>query len=255
MKRLSVVTLLQTALAALLLLGTAWLLWPWPDRQVPAASFWPTLTATMTRVLVRSPTRVPTATPFVPTATPKPVIHIVQPKEVLGVIAKEYGVTLEALMAANDIKDANLVRMGQKLIIPNPQRTPVFTPTRTVPVTPTPPTPTSTPTSAWRYDAPLLLAPSNGEAFAGPDAVIALRWACTAPLQESEYYEVKLWSAGQDKGDVLRFYTQTSSWTVPASLYAADKIGVWYWTVSVVYRARRNIVLSPEPSPWQFHWK
>ena len=249
MKRPSVSTLFQVALAGLLLLGTGWLLWPWPDRSVPAASFWPTLTPTVTRV--RTQTRVPTPTTFVPTATPEPVVHVVQPKEVLGIIAKQYGSTVEAIMAANGIKDANLVREGQKLVIPNPQRTPVFTATRT---TPTPPTPTSTPTSAWRDVAPVLLAPSDGEVFQGQEAVIALRWASTATLGESEYYEIKLWSAQQDEAQALRFYTQASTWVVPASLYPTEKTGVWYWTVCVVYRARRNILLSPVSSPRRFHW-
>ena len=54
----------QLAAAALVLLGTAWLLWPWPDRQVPAASFWPTLTPTITRT--RTPTATPTRTLPVP---------------------------------------------------------------------------------------------------------------------------------------------------------------------------------------------
>jgi LysM repeat protein len=254
MKRPSVSLLLQLALSAVLLLATAWLLWPWPDRQVPAASFLPTLTPTIT--WVKSPTRVPTPTPFVPTVTPEPVTHIVQPKEVLGIIAQMYGVSVEEIMAANNIEDANLVGVGRKLVIPNPQRTPVFTPTQTptagVPVTPTS---TTTPTSPWRDIAPVLLGPEDGAVFQGQQAAIVLRWASTAILGDSEYYEIKLWSVPQGEADGLLFYSQTSTWTVPAYLHPRSRNGTWYWTVSVVYRARTNIALSPSATPRHFVWR
>jgi LysM repeat protein len=254
MKRLSSSSLLQLALAAVLLLATAWLLWPWPDRQVPAASFLPTLTPTIT--WIKSPTTVPTPTSLVPTATPEPVTHIVQPKEVLGVIAQQYGVSIEEIMAANNIEDANMVGVGRKLVIPNPKRTPVFTPTPSpLPGTSVPPTPTSTPTSPWRDIAPVLLAPGDGEVYQGQDAVIVLRWASTATLGESEYYEIKLWSVPQGEAHPLLFYTQASTWVVPAEFHARSRAGTWYWTVSVVYRARQNIILSPAPSPRHFLWQ
>jgi LysM repeat protein len=245
----------QIAVAALVLLGTAWWLWPWADRQVPAASFWPTLTPTITRVPA-SPTRVPTVTPVVPTATPVPVIHIVQPKEVMGIIAKEYGITVEAIMTANGIQDANLVVEGTKLIIPDPQRTPVFTPTQTSTRAATAiPTPTGTPTPPWRDVAPVLLAPTDGEVFQGQDAVIVLRWASTATLGDSEYYEIRLWSAPQGEEYALLYYTQASTWLVPAELHPRSRDGTWYWTVSAVYRARQNIQLSPAASPRRLVWR
>jgi LysM repeat protein len=254
MKRPSAVVCLQLVLAAVVLLATAWLLWPWPDRQVPAASFLPTLTPTIT--WVKSPTRVPTSTPLFPTATPELVIHIVQPKEVLGIIAQQYGVSIEDIMAANNIQDANMVGIGRKLVIPSPQRTPVFTPTQTpTRGTPVPPTPTSTPTSPWREIAPLLLAPGDGEVFQGQQAVIVLRWASTVTLGESEYYEVKLWSVPQGEAHALLFYTQASTWVVPTTFHARSRFGTWYWAVSVVYRARTNIQLSPASTPRHFQWR
>jgi len=255
MKRIAVSSLLQLALAALVLLATAWLLWPWPDRNVPAASFWPTLTPTLTQT-ARAPTSVPTSTPVVPTATPEPVIHIVLPKEVLGIIAKMYGVTVEAIMAANNIEDANLVGIGRKLVIPDPQTTPVFTPTQTSTRAATAtPTPTHTPTSPWRDIAPVLLGPGDGEVFQGQDAVIVLRWASTATLGDSEYYEIRMWSVAGGEEDALRFYSQTSTWTVPAELRARSRNGTWYWSVTVVYRARQNMQLSPVAPPRRFIWK
>jgi murein DD-endopeptidase MepM/ murein hydrolase activator NlpD len=47
-----------------------------------------------------------------------PQVHEVQSGENLTVIATTYGVTLEALMAANGLTDADILQIGQELIIP-----------------------------------------------------------------------------------------------------------------------------------------
>lgn len=44
--------------------------------------------------------------------------HIVEAGQTLTQIAKQYNISLEALMKANDISDPNKVRQGQKLVIP-----------------------------------------------------------------------------------------------------------------------------------------
>jgi lysozyme len=46
------------------------------------------------------------------------VVHIVQPGESLGQIAAEYGVDPVALADANNITNGNLIRVGQRLVIP-----------------------------------------------------------------------------------------------------------------------------------------
>jgi LysM repeat protein len=46
------------------------------------------------------------------------VIHIVEPGESLTSIGALYGVTPQAIRQANHITDPNLLRIGQKLIIP-----------------------------------------------------------------------------------------------------------------------------------------
>ncbi len=54
------------------------------------------------------------------TSVPEGVtIHEVQAGEVLGTIAKKYGVSVEDLMEANDLDNADMIREGQELIIPN----------------------------------------------------------------------------------------------------------------------------------------
>ena len=44
--------------------------------------------------------------------------HVVQPGENLYRIALQYGITVDALMAANGLTDASIVRLGQPLVIP-----------------------------------------------------------------------------------------------------------------------------------------
>jgi N-acetylmuramoyl-L-alanine amidase len=61
------------------------------------------------------PTITPTAT-AVP--TPTPVKHTVQSGESLSQIAGKYGVTNDAIAAANSIRDRNALQVGQELVIP-----------------------------------------------------------------------------------------------------------------------------------------
>ncbi|MFC1657551.1 LysM peptidoglycan-binding domain-containing protein, partial [Candidatus Moduliflexota bacterium] len=44
--------------------------------------------------------------------------HVVQKGETLSLIAKRYGVTVNAIMAANGLANANIIRVGQALVIP-----------------------------------------------------------------------------------------------------------------------------------------
>ena len=86
------------------------------DRILP-----PTIT------LVRPPTDTPrpTETPS-PTHTVRPrpdpvqTIHVVQPGETLSEIARQYGVSIDALTAVNGIADPHLIKIGQELVIPGP---------------------------------------------------------------------------------------------------------------------------------------
>lgn len=54
----------------------------------------------------------------VPTATPTPVTYTVQRGDILYRISKRYGVSVQAIAAANNIVDVNRIRVGQLLIIP-----------------------------------------------------------------------------------------------------------------------------------------
>jgi LysM repeat protein len=68
-----------------------------------------------------------------PTPTPTPVIHKVQAGDTIIGIAKQYGISAEALQEANAILDPQLLQIDQELIIPleghSPGETPTSTPT------------------------------------------------------------------------------------------------------------------------------
>jgi LysM repeat protein len=68
-----------------------------------------------------APAAAPTTAPAAPTAVPPAsgtIYHTVQAGENLYRIAQRYGTTVEAIMAANSITDARLLKVGQVLLIP-----------------------------------------------------------------------------------------------------------------------------------------
>ena len=58
------------------------------------------------------------ATATRPALTATPVIHVVKQGDTLGKIAAQYGVSLDSILKANRIADANKIEVGQRLIIP-----------------------------------------------------------------------------------------------------------------------------------------
>jgi len=57
-----------------------------------------------------------------------PIVHQVQAGEALSIIARQYGTTVETLMAANDLEDAELILAGQELVVPVPPGTRLMPP-------------------------------------------------------------------------------------------------------------------------------
>ena len=57
-----------------------------------------------------------TITPPVP--EPGYIIYVVQPGDTLYDLARRFGTTVDAIVAANDIQDPNLIYVGQMLRIP-----------------------------------------------------------------------------------------------------------------------------------------
>jgi LysM repeat protein len=72
---------------------------------------------------VASPTGVAASASLEPTPVPVPTPHIytIKAGDALGRIARQFGLTLEQLLAANkEIKDPNRIQVGQKIVIPTP---------------------------------------------------------------------------------------------------------------------------------------
>lgn len=63
-----------------------------------------------------------------PESTPEPTFYSVQPGDTLYSIAQRFGTTVEAIVAANEISDASVIRVGQRLIIPTIRPEPVPSP-------------------------------------------------------------------------------------------------------------------------------
>ncbi len=98
-------------LAAICLMGLMALEGCTRDKPSPT----PTPTAPV-EVVPATPS--PTAPPVITPAVPEVRYHTVQPGETAWDIATQYGVTLEALVAANDLADPNRLEPGQQLVIP-----------------------------------------------------------------------------------------------------------------------------------------
>jgi LysM repeat protein len=68
-------------------------------------------------VMARIQSLLPTVTATVP-PSPTPFTYIVKPGDTLSSIARAHGITLDELMAANGLRDANHLAVGQVLVIP-----------------------------------------------------------------------------------------------------------------------------------------
>jgi LysM repeat protein len=88
--------------------------------QTAAASTLATVTPTATPTSPSGvPTQTPTSTPTTPPGTPgAPIVHVVQRGENLFRIALRYNTTVDAIAAANGIRNPQLIYVGQKLTIP-----------------------------------------------------------------------------------------------------------------------------------------
>lgn len=124
-----------------------------PRKAVVILTPTPTLTPTAAPSPTQTPPQ-PTETPA-PPPTPTPVVYVVQQGDTLAAIAERFGVTVEALRAANNL-NSDALQVDQQLLIPltptpetQSDETAVAA-TATPEATPTPVPPTATPTPAVR---------------------------------------------------------------------------------------------------------
>jgi LysM repeat protein len=237
----SLPSLLLAIFGLLVLWAALWLLSPFLDSSELAALASPTASPTPTRRVVA---RQPTPTPFSPTATPELLIHVVIEGEVVGLIAEEYGTTVEAILEANDLEDIDLISVGQELIIAGARRTPAAAVTST---------PTPTPTRTFPYIAPDVLGPADQAVFRDCDTRIVLHWASVGILSGDEWYEVRV--CPDDQGEAHRSWTKATSWAVAGTLCPGPEGDVFYWDVSVVRRTGLEVIrLSPKSPTSRFGW-
>jgi LysM repeat protein len=68
---------------------------------------------------VATPRPTPTPEPT-PRPTPTPRVYVVKSGDTLFAIAERFGVTVDAIIEANDIANPNAIVPGQRLTIPRP---------------------------------------------------------------------------------------------------------------------------------------
>ena len=110
---------------------------PMPPTRTPVPATTTPMHPMPTSVLPTATLTPPTLTPAPPTPTgaPTPVIYVVQAGDTLGAIAKEFGVTVEALQEANAISDPTRLQIDQELVIPQGQVVATVTSTSVSPTT------------------------------------------------------------------------------------------------------------------------
>jgi LysM repeat protein/RNA polymerase subunit RPABC4/transcription elongation factor Spt4 len=144
-------TLLKLAVVAaiVLFLGATYVYSYTPQLSLPAPTWPPSPTSTATIVLTATATRTrvpptrtrtPTVTPVPPTPTaPKQVTYVIKEGDSLSVIAEQFGISIEALMIANNLTDRDIIHPDDVLVIPTGTPTPLvtatFTPRPLAPVT------------------------------------------------------------------------------------------------------------------------
>ena len=106
---------------------------PAPAPPTPTSA--PISTVPATEAVASSPTAPPIAAP----TSPGPLLYTVQEGDTLGAIAQAYGLSIEDLMAANEISNPHVLHPGQVLIIPvAPPTAPPSDPAAETPPEPSP---------------------------------------------------------------------------------------------------------------------
>jgi LysM repeat protein len=105
------------AVLGILLLASLWFIKPW--RAIHLGVYHtPTATTTFTATPTFTPTATSTSTPApTETATPEVTTYIVRSGDTLSLIASQFGVTVDAIMAANGLTDY-MITVGETLLIP-----------------------------------------------------------------------------------------------------------------------------------------
>lgn len=147
--------------------------------------------------------------------------YTVKENDTMSGISLNYDVPAEAIREWNGMVN-DVVRFGQKLIIPLCHRNATAGPT---------PTPTLPPP----YPAVNLLLPPDGAPYSPQDGVITLQWASSGSLRENEAYAVTIEDLTQGEGRKKVDYITDNKYTVPSEFLPDDRTPhvIRWWVVTV----------------------
>jgi LysM repeat protein len=161
-----------------------------PPTQTPTQTPTKALTPTPTNTL-RPPTSTPTSSPTL-TSTPErqTITYVVRPGDTLFSIARRYGVTVQAIVEANDI-NPNAIYAGQTLKIVAQTSGP--TPGPTTPPAISSPTPTITPSpTVTRSSPPTVTEQPQPTPTPGPTVAVEAEWPQKMQLERSDSIRIAL---------------------------------------------------------------
>lgn len=209
------------------------------------------VTLTLGPRVARAPAPPPTATtaaasvPATATPTPAPggeTVYVAKPGDSLSAIAFQYGISVQELMAANDLTDPDVLFVGQRLVIPVPGSVPL--PSATSPTATTAPTggPTVAPTNT-RPTGPDLriesvqMAPEGGDSY-----VVLTNWGTWVRLRD--------WTLDDGQGHVYTFpdlsLFQGGSVRVHTSAGTNTEVDLYWGTDEAVFVSGRTISLKDD---------
>lgn len=161
-----------------------------PPTQTPTQTPTKTLTPTPTNTLAPpTSTSTPSST-ITPTPERQTIIYVVRPGDTLFSIARRYGVTVQAIVAANNI-NPSAIYAGQTLKIEAPASGP--TPSPTTPLAPSSSTPTTTPSpTVTRTSLPAPTEAPQPSPTPGPMVGVEAEWPQKMQLDRSDSIRIAL---------------------------------------------------------------
>lgn len=208
------------------------------------------VTLTLGPRVARAPAPPPTATQEAAAAqatrTPTPApgeetVYVVKPGDSLSAIAFQYGISLEELMAANDLTDPDVLYVGQRLVIPVPGS--VSVPSATSPPTTAPTAgatvaPTNTrPTGPDLRIESVHVSPEGGDSY-----IVITNWGTWVRLRD--------WTLDDGQGNTYTFpdlsLFQGGSVRVHTSTGTNTEADLYWGTDQTVFVPGRTISLKDD---------
>ncbi|RIK44704.1 MAG: hypothetical protein DCC55_01695 [Chloroflexi bacterium] len=198
-----------------------------------------------------------------PAPTTPPRTYTVQAGDTPIAIANRMGVTVDALLAANNLTldDARRLRTGQVLVVPGNNQT-----SAAAPAAPANPVAPSNGQQAIRLEAPRLRSPENG-AQVSCNSANSIAWLPVEFMRESDQFLLHLGfvsAIGADGRETITWVLEqvqganNTLWAMDTGLcgLAPQQFGrKWYWYVEVIDTANATRVRVSAPSEvWTFSW-